>query len=85
MTTFASLNHHQHASPQHMYQQAINTSMTNALTGDTLLLIQIMCMTPAAIFFAVCFVIHLYQKARCFRARSIGLISCTDEFLKNLV
>ncbi|MEO1298914.1 MAG: hypothetical protein AAFW75_24665 [Cyanobacteria bacterium J06636_16] len=48
--------------PQYMYQQAVDTSINNALTGDTLFLIQMMCMTPAAIFFMVCLIIHLYRK-----------------------
>ena len=62
MKTVTFLQHHQFTEPQYIYQQAINTSINNAFTGDTLLVMQIVCMTPAAIFFAVCLIVHLYRK-----------------------
>ena len=62
METVTFLNHDQFTHPQYKYQQAVNTSLHNALTGDTLFLIQLMCMTPAAIFFTVCLIVHLYRR-----------------------
>ncbi|MBE7385438.1 MAG: hypothetical protein F6J95_029070 [Leptolyngbya sp. SIO1E4] len=62
MKTVASSHLDQFKHPHYAYQQAVTHSFSNSLTGDTLLLIQVMCMTPALIFFAVCLVAHLYRK-----------------------
>lgn len=62
MKNTAIEGHYYLAQPENIPQQIVTTSISNTLTGDTLLSIQLMFMSPAVLFFSICLMVHLYRK-----------------------